>query len=370
MDLWRIASAGGEPQRLTRQNNDVTYPAPIGSRTVLFLARDEDGSGPWLWAFDLERNLPRRLSFGLEQYTSIAASADGRRLVATVANPKASLWSVPILDRPAEERDVQPFPLPAVRALAPRFGGAALFYLSSRGARDGLWRYQDGQALEVWKGADGALLEPPAVSPDGRLVAIVLRRDGKKRLHLLSADGAELRPIADSINAQGAACWSPDGRWILIGGNDAAGPGLFKVAREPGAPVRLVAEAALDPIWSPDGNLIVYAGANVAATSAPLVAVRPDGSRVEWPKITVRRQGERARFLPNGKGLVYMQRLLPSQDFWLLDLSTLKSRPLTRMTDRAAMRTFDITPDGKQIVFDRLRDNADIVLIDLPDARQ
>jgi hypothetical protein len=30
------------------------------------------------------------------------------------------------------------------------------------------------------------------------------------------------------------------------------------------------------------------------------------------------------------------------------------------------MQTFDITPDGKHIVFDRLRDNSDIVLIDLP----
>jgi hypothetical protein len=30
------------------------------------------------------------------------------------------------------------------------------------------------------------------------------------------------------------------------------------------------------------------------------------------------------------------------------------------------MRTFDITPDSKQIVFDRLRENSDIVLIDLP----
>jgi hypothetical protein len=30
------------------------------------------------------------------------------------------------------------------------------------------------------------------------------------------------------------------------------------------------------------------------------------------------------------------------------------------------MRAFDITPDGKQIVFDRLRDNADLVQIDLP----
>jgi hypothetical protein len=28
------------------------------------------------------------------------------------------------------------------------------------------------------------------------------------------------------------------------------------------------------------------------------------------------------------------------------------------------MRTFDVTPDGKQIVFDRLRDNSDIVLIE------
>jgi hypothetical protein len=47
----------------------------------------------------------------------------------------------------------------------------------------------------------------------------------------------------------------------------------------------------------------------------------------------------------------------------------MKSRPLTSFTDPAAMRTFDITPDGKQIVFDRLRENSDVVLIDLPQDR-
>jgi hypothetical protein len=30
------------------------------------------------------------------------------------------------------------------------------------------------------------------------------------------------------------------------------------------------------------------------------------------------------------------------------------------------MRTFDVTPDSKQIVFDRMQDDSDIVLIDLP----
>jgi hypothetical protein len=42
----------------------------------------------------------------------------------------------------------------------------------------------------------------------------------------------------------------------------------------------------------------------------------------------------------------------------------MKTRQLTRLTRRAAMRTFDITSDGKQIAFDRLRENSDIALID------
>jgi Tol biopolymer transport system component len=79
-----------------------------------------------------------------------------------------------------------------------------------------------------------------------------------------------------------------------------------------------------------------------------------------------RTRGERARFLPNGKGLIYMQGSAPWQDFWLLDLATKKTRQLTRLSSTAVMRTFDITPNDKQIVFDRQRETSDIVLIDLP----
>ena len=43
----------------------------------------------------------------------------------------------------------------------------------------------------------------------------------------------------------------------------------------------------------------------------------------------------------------------------------MEDRQLTRLDDAGTIRTFDITPDGTQIVFDRLRDHADIVLIDL-----
>ena len=117
-------------------------------------------------------------------------------------------------------------------------------------------------------------------------------------------------------------------------------------------------------MWSPDGTLIVYTGPSVGGYS-PLLAMRPDGEPAELPAIPVRVDGERYRFLPGGRGLVYMQGLLFSQDFWLLDLNTKTTRQLTHINNTASMRTFDITPDGKQIVFDRLRENSDIVLIDL-----
>jgi Tol biopolymer transport system component len=370
MDLWRIDPAGRNPERLTQRNTDVAYPTPVGDRTVFYVARDEDGSGPWLWALDLKRKESRRVTVGLEQYTSVEASADGRKLVATISNPVAGLWTVPILDRVvpgrvAEEHDVKPFAVPTERALAPRFSGSSLFYLSSLGTGDGLWRLRDGQATEIWKGADGALRETPAVSPDGGRVAIVLRRNGKRQLDVLSSDGAELQPIAEGMVPQGSSCWSPDGKWIVTGGSDATGPGLFKIPLDGGSPVRLVAGQALNPVWSPDGSLIVYAGTNVR-TFSPLLAVRPDGTSVKLPEIILRRLGERVRFSPDGKSLIYMGGVLASQDFWLLDLASMKSRLLTRLQNLAAMRTFDVTSDGKQIVFDRLRENSQVVMIDLP----
>jgi Tol biopolymer transport system component len=364
MDLWRIAASGGQPERLTSHNAYVAFPTPIDDRNVLYIAQDHDGSGPWLRALDTNSRATRRVAYGTEHYLSIATSADHRRLVASVANPTASLWTVPILDRPAEEGDAKPMALPTVRALAPRLAGRSLFYLSSPGTGDGLWRFEDGKAVEILKGSDEALFEPPAVSADGRRLAVILRRDGTRRLHVLSADGGDLQSLAEPIDIEGSVCWSPDGKWIVAGGIDDSGPGLFKIPLDHGAPVRLIAGTARDPVWSSSGDLIVYTGANVSV-DAPLLAIRADGARVELPAIRLRVEGQRYRFVPNGLALVYAQGPFPAQDFWLLDLVTKKSRQLSRLNNSAATQSFDVTADGKQIVFDRVRENSDIVLIDL-----
>src|SRR5262249_46178163 len=86
-DIWRIRPSGAGLERMTAHNSRVAYPVMLDVHTLLYLATDADGSGPWLYALDVERRVPHRLSAGLESYTSLSASASGARLVATMARP-------------------------------------------------------------------------------------------------------------------------------------------------------------------------------------------------------------------------------------------------------------------------------------------
>jgi Tol biopolymer transport system component len=368
MDIWRITPSGEALERLTDQHAAVNFLAPLDPRTLIYTAPAEDGTGPSLWTLDVPSRASRKVSSDLERYVSVAASRDGRRIVATIANPSATLWRLPLVDRPVDERDVQQYPVSTVRALAPRFAGASLFYLATGGVGDSLWHVREGQTSEVVRGADMPLSEPAAVSPDGQHIVVVVRRAGLRRLVIMSADGTNVRTLAPSIEIQGAAGqaaadWSPDGSWIVAGGMDANGPALFKIAANGGDPIRIVTGQAVNPVWSPDGSVIVYGGPLVAGQTA-LTWARPDGTSVDLPAVRVRAGGY--RFLPHGKGLVFRP-TDASPDFWLLDVATKTTRQLTHLSDRGGrIQTFDITPDGKGIVFDRIRENSDIVLIDLP----
>ena len=120
----------------------------------------------------------------------------------------------------------------------------------------------------------------------------------------------------------------------------------------------------MNPVWSPDDRMIVYEGAQSGPWQT-LGAVAPDGGHVDLPEhIEVPALGESVRFLPDGSGMIYLSGVDPYYELRLLEFESGRSRPLTRFASSSTMCTFDITPDGETIVFDRERDNSDLVLIE------
>ena len=73
--------------------------------------------------------------------------------------------------------------------------------------------------------------------------------------------------------------------------------------------------------------------------------------------------------MPGTRQLVYVPSptQMDPEHFWVLDLDSMRTRRISSFDLRPTNRTFDVTPDGMGIVFDRLRENSDLVLIDLPE---
>src|SRR5260370_6285643 len=144
LDIWRIAPAGGSPERITSLNGHVIYPVLLDPRTLLYLASDPDGSGPWLYGMDVERRIPHRLTSCVDRYTSLAASSDARRLVVTLASPKRTLWRLRIAGSSAEVSSPARVLLTSTTGFSPRLGPNYLLYVSETGTGESIWKLGNG----------------------------------------------------------------------------------------------------------------------------------------------------------------------------------------------------------------------------------
>lgn len=372
MDVWRISAAGGPPERITRHNSRVGYPVLLDDRTLVYTATDEDGRGPWLYLMDLRDRAPLRLSSGVEHVISVAASAEvegrPRRLVVTVSNPTVRLWSVPIAGTIVGEDGALPLSLPTARSAGPRYApDSAVLYLASRGGADGLWRWSRGGASELWRPREGTLAGTAAASPNGKTICAAVRVRLRSALHCTDIESGREWSISETLDVRGAPSWSPDGAWIAMAARDGDATRVFKIPVRGGEPVRLVDSVSFDPVWSPDGSFILYSG-TPRGRSVPVEAVRPDGKPYPLPfgPLVVDRLADSYRFLPSGEGLVVKLGGFRHQDFWLLDLGTGALRQLTRLKPGQSISRFDISRDGRLIMFERAEENSDVALIELP----
>lgn len=181
-------------------------------------------------------------------------------------------------------------------------GETIVFSFSPVPESDPAWRMQ----LAVM-GADGSdprpLLSPdlagvdwePVFSPDGS--QIVFTRDMEQEsgvvsaIHVVNADGTEVRQLTPFDDYVEHPRWSPDGTTVIYnieaqrGGLDEDRNGIWTVPASGGDPTHLLPTNeelhAFKPTYSPDGTRILFGCAHRTGLNEDLCVMKADGREVE-----------------------------------------------------------------------------------------
>jgi Tol biopolymer transport system component len=363
MDLWRVRIDGSGAERMTFHASRVTHPVFIDRRTLVYLATSDDGSGPWLHVLDTRRRESRRVHIGTDRYESLAASADGRRLLATVVRPMSSLWRLPIANGVTDESAATRIALPTTAARSPRYGPGYLLYVSSKRGQEGIWKLAGDDSMELWSRPSTRLVGAPSISPDGRHVAFTAERNGESRLHVMNADGSGARMLASGLEVHGSPTWAYDGQSIAVSALDEGEPRIFSVPLDGRAPVQLVRQYGTEPNWSPTGGFLVYAGPQVGV-NFDVRAVTADGTPRALPPLTLTRGAERMAILRDGKAMIVLRGETANRNLVVFDLESGIERKLTSFGRDVTASDFDVSGDGSEIVFERRAESADILMIE------
>jgi len=358
-DIWRIRPTGDALERITNHGARLIYPVMLDGRTLLYLLTESDGSGPWIYGLDVERRIPHRISSGLDAYTSLSASRTGTRLVATVSNPRTSLWRID-LGALAQHGPTGAPSFVLADAGTPRIGPGFLVFVSSRGGVQGLWTLERGTERRIWSDPHGRILGAPAIAADGHL-AVSVQVGAHTHLLVMDKDGAHVRSLADSLELRGDPAWAPDSQSVIIAAVQRGEPRLMKISLGAEAPAPFVSEYSVDPVWSAGGDFLIYSGPDVG-TTFPLRAAAADGRPYAIPSLILTRGARHVGLL--GGALVVTRGEIGHKNLWLVDLKSGAQRELAELPADFVIGEFDVASDGSQIVLERVEDSAYLALIE------
>ena len=199
-------------------------------------------------------------------------------------------------------------------------------------------------------------------SPNGKQIAT---RQGSEMSFISTSSGETIPNLSLSgiENVGRGMSWSPDGKWIAFCGVDRnERAGIFLIEAESGDVRLLVALEKLppnyDPTWSPDSKAIAYGHKNNVYV-VNIEDGRPNKitDSPEKPGPTPTGYVGRPVFAPDGRSVAYLTGQMkddkPIERILMTTIDGKETREILSSGgwERRAINIFDLSPDGRHIVF-------------------
>jgi TolB protein len=159
----------------------------------------------------------------------------------------------------------------------------------------------------------------PAVSPNGKWVALTLSKDGNNEIYKITIDGKKPARLTYGSANDCSPAWSPDGNEIAFTSDRRGTPQIYIMDADGDNVRRLTTRGAYNasPAWSPRGNLIAYT--SQIEGNFEICAI--DVSTGETTQLT-RNWGsdEEPAWAPDGRHLVYSSRQGGTTNLYTIDI--------------------------------------------------
>ena len=143
----------------------------------------------------------------------------------------------------------------------------------------------------------------PALSPDGRKLAMVLTTTGNPKIYLMDVQTRHLRQVTQGWSIDTEPTWSPDGKRLLFTSNRDGSPQVYSLDVASKRVTRMTFEGHFNaqPKWLPTGDEFVFMHGEDGSFSIARQSLRSG----EWVAITPVGRNEAPSVSPNGQMVVY-----------------------------------------------------------------
>ena len=173
----------------------------------------------------------------------------------------------------------------------------------------------------------------PAVSPDGKMVAMTLTKVGNSTdLWVTDINGQNPKRLTRTKGAESSPTWSPDSKTICFTSDEGGQGALYTISASGGTMKRVQGTFGIctEPDWSPDGRWIAYTRQVGSNFTLWIVDVKRNQARELIP-------GEDPSWAPNSRNLMFTRN---QSRLSVLDVPTKQSKDIARVSGKSTQASW------------------------------
>jgi eukaryotic-like serine/threonine-protein kinase len=363
-DVYVVATAGGEPERLTFNNLFLTggLAWTRDGREIVFSSTH--GGLPTLWRVRAAGGGGLRRVIGSGEYANQPAiSESGDRLAYLYRKIDSNIWRAPgpLSTSPSAE------PIPIARSTreesSPQYSldGRHITFVSDRSGSREIWVSEsDGSNPVQLTNFGGSHAGSPRWSPDGRQIAFDSRPTGLSSIYIVDVAGGSPRRLTDGKFEDVLPSWSHDGHWIYFGSRRSGDWQIWRINVENESVEQVTHNGGFEAFESADRKTLYYARREPGIWKIPTdggeeTKVLEDGGWGYWTVFS----GGICLIRPSGASQMTLE-------FFNFATGQKKAmRQLERTRAFGGSPSLSVSADGRWILYRQVdQDDSDIMLLE------